>query len=104
MNKADMRRLRAKGWTLQRIASKYGVSRQYVHSLTRDVIDETAHGKLMDLWGRRFFGAVALAARRESKKAHGTRTSYIRGCHCDLCREAQRDYMRSFRERSKSRL
>lgn len=30
---AQMRKYRERGWTLQRIATKYGISRQRVHTL-----------------------------------------------------------------------
>lgn len=30
---------------------------------------------------------------------HGTRSRYVRGCHCDKCRKAQREYMTDYRRR-----
>jgi hypothetical protein len=33
---------------------------------------------------------------------HGTHSKYVRGCRCELCREAKREYDRSYRLRKSS--
>jgi hypothetical protein len=35
-------------------------------------------------------------ARPTKPLEHGTVSAYHRGCHCDLCKKAQRDYMRNY--------
>lgn len=32
---------------------------------------------------------------------HGTKTQYIYGCRCDLCKQAQRDFFRKYRNTKK---
>ena len=44
-----------------------------------------------------------MPARRTPLK-HGTSAGYVRGCRKECCTEAQRDYMRAYREANRDRI
>lgn len=44
-------------------------------------------------------GYAALGVARRMPAAHGTRSSYVMGCHCPACTAANTSYRRRWRER-----
>ena len=36
---------------------------------------------------------------KRSGRTHGIRSTYVHGCRCDACREAEREYRRTYRAR-----
>lgn len=85
----EITRLHADGLTDREIADTIGLAQTTVSRMRREL-------KLPAL--------TTLPWRRDPSElaGHGTNASYARGCRCDDCREANREYMRAYRERRRA--
>ena len=99
--------MRRSGRTLQEVGDAFGVTREYIRQILKAQGEppsraDTESRKAVRV--RRLVRAVAVAARHQlradmggSLSPHGSRSRYERGCPCDACRAAQREYTRSLR-------
>lgn len=85
----EITRLHAEGLTDREIADTIGLAQTTVSRIRREL-------KLPAL--------TTLPWRRDPSElaGHGTNASFARGCRCDECREANREYMRAYRERRRA--
>jgi len=99
--------MRRSGRTLQEVGDEFGITREYVRQILKaqgETPFRVQPESVEVMQVRRMFRAVAVAARHQlradrggSLAMHGTRSRYERGCPCDACRGAMRDYMRMLR-------
>lgn len=91
------RQLKEGGLTLQEIGDLFGVSRQRVAQIIGPGVAQNAQRQAAQR--RRFFKAVAIAAKHELARRHGTRYRYVQGCSCVECRAANTAYYKQVRRR-----
>lgn len=87
-----------KGRTMADIAREYGISRERVRQI---VVYEGGVSMTRKRWRedraiRLIFKAVAVAARHEQTRAHGTLRRYSLGCKCEACLTANADQHRAW--------
>jgi hypothetical protein len=89
----DLHAEHLRGRSLANIGMELGISRERVRQLFAE--RDLPHGHVVSQQRRemqRVVTAVAIAARHESKRRHGTLARYRLGCHCDECRTANARY------------
>lgn len=85
----DVARLHSQGLTDKQIAEQIGVTHLEVGRLRRD-LGLTAHRP--PAWRRA----------PEQLRPHGTHASYARGCRCDDCKTANREYFREWKQKRRA--
>jgi hypothetical protein len=86
---AGVRRLNAEGMTDAEVAAELGITRAYAGIVRRDL-------QLPAIVKRSAPRAPREPRAPRQVLGHGTNASYARGCRCDDCRRAQREYHRAW--------